>query len=344
MSVPLSSPFLQHSTSVALIMRYVLLALVPAVVLHVVYMGCGIVIQFALAATTAATLEIAVLLVRGKPWRDRFNDLSIFVLAALFVIAVPPYAPYWFTVSGVAFAVIIGKHIYGGLGGNLFNPAMAGYAFVLVSYPAVGAQWPVIDADAGFIGPLQAALYIFAPATAPDAVSGATVLDYSRTQAALMMMRSEMVGAELFGMIAGQAWEWINAGFLLGGLWLLYLKVIPWRIPAAVICGIAVPAMIFSGIDPALRAGPLFHIFAGAALPAAFFIATEPVSSPTAPRAMLVFGFGVGLLTYCIREWGAYPDGVAFSILIMNALVPSLDRFFRPVSYGRRSLADGDDV
>jgi Na+-translocating ferredoxin:NAD+ oxidoreductase subunit D len=343
MQLPLSSPFLQQSRSVAQIMRYVLLALVPAVLLHILYMGSGIVIQLALAASTAALLEIAVLRLRGKAWRESLNDLSIFVLAALFVIAVPPYAPYWFTVGGVAFAVIIGKHIYGGLGGNVFNPAMAGYAFVLVSFPAVGAQWPVIDADAGFIGPLRAALYIFAPGSAVDAVSGATVLDYSRTQAALMMMRSEMLDAEVFGTFAGRSWEWINAGYLLGGVWLLYLKVIPWRIPAAVICGIAVPAMLFAGLDPELHAGALFHLFAGAALPAAFFIATDPVSSPTAPRAMLVFGFGVGLLTYCIREWGAYPDGVAFSILIMNALVPSLDRFFRPVSYGRRPLTGRDE-
>ena len=339
----LSSPFILHNQSVAQIMRYVLFALVPALLLHVVYMGCGIVFQFALAAITAATLEIALLRMRGKPWRDGINDLSIFVLAALFVIAVPPYAPYWFTISGVAFAVVIGKHIYGGLGGNVFNPAMAGYAFVLVSFPAVGAAWPLIDADAEFIGPLRALRYIFAPGAATDAVTGATVLDYSRTQAALMTMRSEMLDAAVFGTIAGRAWEWINAGFLFGGLCLLYLKVIPWRIPAAVICGIAVPAMIFSGLDPELRAGAMFHIFAGAALPAAFFIATDPVSSPTAPRAMLVYGFGVGLCTYCIREWGAYPDGVAFAILIMNALVPGLDRLFRPISYGRRSVTEGDE-
>ncbi len=324
-------------------MRYVLLALVPAVLLHVVYMGCGILIQFALAALTAASLEILLLRLRGKPWRDGLNDLSIFVLAALFVIAVPPYAPYWFTVGGIAFAVIIGKHIYGGLGGNIFNPAMAGYAFVLVSFPAVAAQWPAMDAEGGFIGPLRASLYVFAPGRAVDAVTGATVLDYGRTQAALMIMRSEMLDASVFGVIAGTSWEWINAGFLLGGVWLIYLNVIPWRIPAAVICGIAIPAMIFGGLDPELRAGALFHIFAGAALPAAFFIATDPVSSPTAPRAMLIFGFGVGLLTYCIREWGAYPDGVAFSVLIMNALVPGLDRLFRPVSYGRRTLAESDD-
>ena len=332
-----SSPFVKESRSVAQIMRYVLLALIPAVVLHVVFMGFGILIQFALAAFVGIALEIAILRLRRKPWRDGIDDLSVLVLAALFTIAVPPYAPFWFTIAGVAFAVIVGKHIYGGIGGNVFNPAMAGYAFVLVSFPVVGTQWPVIGGEADFIGPLGALIHIFASQASADAVSGATVLDFSRTQAALMVMRSEMLGDAVFGRIAGRSWEWINFAYLIGGLWLCFLRIISWRIAAGVIVGIALPALIFSGLDPELRAGVLFHLFAGAAMPAAFFIATDPVSSPAAPRAMLAFGFGVGLLIYCIRVWGAYPDGVAFSVLIMNALVPGLDRIFRPLSYGRRN-------
>jgi len=311
-------------------MRCVLFALVPGVLLHVLFLGFGIVIQFLFAAMVGAVLEAIILHMRGKPWRDALRDLSVFVLAATFVIALPPYTPYWFTLGGVAFAVIVGKHLYGGLGGNLFNPAMAGYAFILVSYPALATQWPLVAENEAFVGPLRAVGHIFLPDVTGDIVSGATALAYSRASATL-------VDATIFGVIGDRHWEWINLGFLLGGLWLIFRKVISWHIPAGVICGVALPAAIFTGLELGSGLGVPFHVFAGAALPAAFFIATDPVTSPTAPRAMLVFGFGVGLLTYWIRKWGAYPDGVAFSILFMNALVPTLDRFFRPVPYGRET-------
>ena len=308
-------------------MRCVLLALVPAALLHGLFFGCGIVIQFVFAALVGAAIEAAILHMRGKPWRDALRDLSVFVLAATFVIALPPYTPYWFTLGGVAFAVIVGKHLYGGLGGNLFNPAMAGYAFILVSYPALVTQWPLIVENEAFVGPLQAIGYIFLPGAVEDIVSGATALSHGRTPVTV-------VHTATFGIIGDPSWVWINLGFLFGGLWLVFRQVISWRIPAGVLCGITLPAAIYAGLGSGSGLGALFHVFAGAALPAAFFIATDPVTSPAAPRAMLVFGFGVGLLTFWIRKWGAYPDGIAFSILIMNTLVPSLDRLLRSVPYG----------
>lgn len=329
MPVPSSSVPIGHPKSVPEIMRCVLLALLPAAILHVFFYGCGIVIQFIFAALVGAAIEAVILRLRGMPWRGAVGDLSVFVLAAMFVIALPPYTPYWFTLGGVAFAVIVGKHLYGGLGGNLFNPAMAGYAFILVSYPALATQWPLIVENQAFVGPMRAFGYIFMPSVVGDIVSGATALSHDRTPATV-------VHAATFGIIGSRSWEWINLGFFLGGVWLVFRQVISWRIPTGVLCGIAVPAAIYAGLEPESGLGAPFHVLAGAAVPAAFFIATDPVTSPATPRAMLVFGFGVGLLTFWIRKWGAYPDGIAFSILIMNALVPSLDSLFRSAPYGRR--------
>lgn len=332
-TVPSGSPFTFAARPVERVMGLVLVALLPALAVQVALVGCGVLVQLALAVGTAAACEAGMLRLRGRDPRRGLRDLSVLVLAALLVIAVPPTAPWWFTPAATAFAVVIAKHAFGGLGGNVFNPAMAGYAFVLISYPAVASAWP--DPQAGWVGPIEALRYVFAPGTVPDALTGATVLDYNRTQSTLMIMRSELGEAAVYGALAGRDWEWINLAYLAGGLWLLYLRVIAWRIPVGVLCGIALPALVLYGLDPDLRDGPLFHLFAGAALPAAFFIATDPVSSPAAPRAMLAFGFGVGLLTYAVRSWGAYPDGVAFAVLIMNAFAPVLDRLLRPVPHGR---------
>ena len=321
-------------------MRLVLLALIPALVLHVYWMGFGIVVQLALAAVTASALEIAVAKARRRAWRAQIGDLSILVLAALFVIAIPPYAPFWYTVVGVAAAALIGKHAFGGLGNNLFNPAMVGYAFVLISFPAESQRWPDLVANAEFVGPLGSLALIFAPSAQVDAISGATALDYERTQLALAMMRSEMAGSTVYGTLGARGWEWINLAYLAGGLWLCGIRVVPWRLPVAVIVGFVLPAMVMSMANADLYAGALFHLLSGAVLPAAFFIATDPISSPAGPRAMLIFGAGVGLLIYVIRVWGPYPDGVAFAILIMNAFVPLLERVCTPLAYGRRNKSE----
>ena len=321
-------------------MRLVLLALIPALVLHVYWMGFGIVVQLALAAVTASVLEIAVAKARRRAWRAQIGDLSILVLAALFVIAVPPYVPFWYTVVGITAAALIGKHAFGGLGNNLFNPAMVGYAFVLIAFPAESQRWPELAANAEFVGPLGSLALIFAPSAQVDAISGATALDYERTQLALAMMRSEMAGRTVYGALGARGWEWINLAYLAGGLWLCVIRVVPWRLPLAVIVGFVLPALVMSMANSDLYAGTLFHLLSGAVLPAAFFIATDPVSSPAGPRAMLIFGAGVGLLIYVIRVWGPYPDGVAFAILIMNAFVPLIEWVCMPLAYGRRNKVE----
>lgn len=319
-------------------MRQVLYALTPAIVLYVYLFGCGILLQLAIAVVTSLVFETLALRLRGLAPKTYLSDGSVVVLGCLLALAIPPYAPWWATVVGVAFAVLIGKHAFGGLGHNIFNPAMVGYIFLLLCYPATLSRWPEMSKMVDYWG-LWDSVKMIATHSAgmPDGISGATVLDHVKTQAALMRMHSEMDSAVTFGMYAGRGWEWINAAYLCGGGWLLWRRVVTWRLPLSFLAGLACAALLGYVIDPELHRGAMFHLFAGGAMMAAFFVVTDPVSSATTPLGMLLFGVSAGLLTYLIREFGSYPDGVAFAVVIMNALAPLIDRFTQPRLYGKTS-------
>lgn len=322
-------------------MRQVLYALAPAMLLYVYLFGWGIILQLVIAIVSALLFETFALRLRGLAPKTFLSDGSVVVLACLLALAIPPYVPWWITVAGVAFAVLIGKHAFGGLGHNIFNPAMVGYIFLLLCYPLMLSRWPEMRAVIDRPGMWDSFKLIATNSPANlDGVSGATVLDYVKTQAALMRMHSEMQSATTFGMFAGRGWEWINAAYLCGGVWLLWRRVVTWRLPLSFLAGLAVAALLGYIVDPELHRGAMFHLFAGGAMMAAFFVVTDPVSSATTPLGMLIFGLGAGLLTYLIREFGGYPDGVAFSVVIMNSLAPLIDRFTQPRLYGKSSKTD----
>ncbi|MDH5514436.1 MAG: RnfABCDGE type electron transport complex subunit D, partial [Gammaproteobacteria bacterium] len=169
-----------------------------------------------------------------------------------------------------------------------------------------------------------------------DAVTMATPLDTVRTRLGLGETLTELQSGALFGLAGGAGWEWVNLCFLAGGLFMLKLRVIQWRIPASMLAGLALTALAFHLYDPDTYASPLFHLFSGAAMLGAFFIATDPVSASTTPRGRLWFGFGIGVLTWVIRTWGGYPDGVAFAVLLMNLAAPTIDFYTRPRVFGQR--------
>lgn len=322
-------------------MRQVVIALLPAIVVYVFLFGFGIVVHLLLAIFAALAFEAAALTLRGLERKPFLHDGSVVVLACLLVLAIPPYAPWWLAIAGVAFAVLIGKHAFGGLGHNIFNPAMVGYIFLLLCFPLALSRWPELAGLADYPGPWDSIHLIFADNGRDlDAVSGATALDHVKTQAALMRMQSEMHTDTAFGLMGGRGWEWINAAYLLGGVWLLWRRVIGWRLPLSYIGALAFAASVAYVADPDLHRGMIFHLFAGGAMLAAFFVVTDPVSSATTPKGMLIFGLGAGLLTYLIREYGTYPDGVAFSVVIMNSLAPLIDRFTQPRLYGKTSAVD----
>ncbi len=339
----LSSPYAHNARTVSWIMRQVVCALVPALFVYVYIFGFGVLVQLALAITTAIACEVAVLKMRGFAWRETLGDSSVIVLACLLALALPPYAPWPIVVLGTAVAVLLGKHAFGGLGHNIFNPAMVGYVFVLLCFPFALSVWPQAAQLAHYPGPVDSLAVVLWQAPVLDGMSGATVLDHVKTEAALLRMMSEIETDSVFGVVAGPGWEWINLAYLLGGIGLLWRRVITWRLPVAYLAGLALAALAAHIADPELHRGAMFHLFAGGAMLAAFFIVTDPVSSATTPRGMLIFGAGAGVLTLVMREWGTYPDGVAFAVVTMNAFSPLIDRLTQPRLYGQARTSDDPD-
>jgi electron transport complex protein RnfD len=330
-------PHLPARRSVQSVMGLVLLALVPGLVAHAWFFGPGIAVQVALATAFALVLEAAMLWLRGRPLRPFITDLSAPLTAVLFALSVPPLAPWWIAAVGMLAAIVLAKHLYGGLGGNLFNPAMVGVAVVLLCFPREFTHWlppQALAADAGLPG-LGASLQAVFTGSLPapwrwDALAQATPLDTLRTLANQGATLGEIRQDAHFGDFGGRGWEWVANGFALGGLFLLWKRVIPWQVPVAVLGTVVALTLPFWLLDPDLHPFPLQHVFSGALVLGAFFIATDPVSGCTTPRGRLLFGAGVAVLTLAIRRWGAFPDGVAFAVLLMNCLAPWLDRNTRP--------------
>jgi len=304
------------------IMRQVIYALVLGVIAAYYFFGWGVVVQIVLAVVTAIAVESAFLSIRKHPIKPAISDGSAALSAILLAISIPSIAPWWVVVIGTAFAIIFGKQLYGGLGNNPFNPAMLGYAFLLISYPLQMTTW------AGeFIGLSQAIDVIF-NLSSVDALSGATQLDDVKTQLALGKMVSEL---DVYSI--SQAW--INLGFLLGGLYLLFRRVITWHIPAAFITGVVIVSSMLFLINDQIYLPVQNHLMLGATMLGAFFIATDPISGSTTPKGRLIYGFLIGVLVVVIRVFGGYPDGVAFAVLLMNITVPLIDYYTQPKVFGK---------
>ncbi len=336
-----AAPHLPPARDVASLMRDVLLALTPGIAAHVWFFGPGILLQIALAALFALAAEALVARWRRQRVKRLLGDYSALVTAVLFALSVPPLAPWWIALTGMASAIWLVKHAYGGLGYNRFNPAMAGFAIVLISFPLTMSQWlapaPLNAGGAELSEIIKAIGLGQLPAAAHwDAISSATPLGLLRSGRAQNLLVSEVRLDPVFGDFGGHGWEWIANWYLAGGLWLLYRRVINWRVPVATLGTTLLLTLPFYLIDPAAHPLPLQHVFSGALVLGAFFIATDPVSGASTPAGRLWFGVGVAVLTLAIRRWGNYPDGVAFAVLTMNAFAPLIDRYCRPRIYGER--------
>ena len=335
------SPYITDASTVSAIMLKVLLALVPGIIAYVWVYGAGILVMLSLATFTACISEAIILKIRQRPIIPSLADLSAVVTAWLLALALPPLAPWWLVVVGTLFAIVIAKQLYGGLGYNPFNPAMVGYAALLISFPVLMTKWPapltLADAPLNFVEQLS---LIFSnrlpPGVALDAVTSATPLDYLKTQLLLQHEVNDITQASIFGQFGATGGEIVTAGYVLGGLYLLQQRIISWHLPSAFIAAIAVISWIFNMSDPGHFASPTFHLMTGATMLCAFFIVTDPVSGPTTPRGKLYFATGAGVLTYLIRVYGGYPDGVAFAVLIMNMCVPLIDAYTQPRVFGHK--------
>jgi len=332
-----SSPHLPVETGVNVIMRRVLLALVPGAACMTWLFGWGVPINLLIAGATALGAEALMLALRGRPVTATLLDGSALLTGALLALALAPLAPWWIAVVGTAFAIVVAKQLYGGLGYNPFNPAMAGYVVLLVSFPLELTLWPA-PGNAPDLATTLAMIFTGAPpgGGSIDALTMATPMDTMRMQLGQGVTLEALGKQPLFGYFAGFGWEWVNLAYLAGGLWLLQTRVIQWQIPVAMLAGVAGMAGIFHLVNPELYATPLFHLFSGAAMLGAFFIATDPVTACTTPLGRIWFGLGVGIITWIIRTWGGYPEGIAFGVLLMNLAAPTIDYYTRPRVFGHR--------
>jgi electron transport complex protein RnfD len=335
------SPFISKPDSVARIMLQVLLALVPGIALYVWYFGPAILVSITLASLTALGTEALMLRLRDRPVAPFLKDNSALLTAWLLALSIPPLAPWWLVVVGTAFAIAIAKHLYGGLGNNLFNPAMVGYAVLIISFPAQMTHWVAPHGlgqiELGFFDQLE---YIFLGVlphqAALDAVTMATPLDTLKTHLHLGQPVREILDMPIYGWLGGRGGEMVAWGFLFGGLYLLAARIISWHIPVAYLGTLFAIAGIFHLVDPVHYVAPLFHWYSGAAMLGAFFILTDPVSSPTTNKGRLIFAAGAALLTYLIRVYGGFPDGVAFATLLMNICVPLIVLYTQPPVFGKK--------
>jgi Na+-translocating ferredoxin:NAD+ oxidoreductase subunit D len=320
-------------------MGKVLLALIPAILVYVWMYGGGILVTLTLATITALLTEALMLKLRDRPIQPFLSDYSAVITAWLLALAIPPLTPWWLIVVGTAFAIVFAKQLYGGLGYNPFNPAMVGYAVLLISFPVLMTKWPaalqIAQTPLSFSEQLQ---FIFSSQLPQgvliDAVTSATPLDYLKTQLKLQQDISVIQSAPLFGTLGGKGSEYIALAYLFGGLYLWQQKIISWHLPTAFLGVLALFSAAFWLADGAHYASPVFHLFSGASMLCAFFIITDPVSGPTTPRGKLYFAGGVAIITYLIRVYGGYPDGVAFAVIFMNICVPLIDTYTQPRVFG----------
>ncbi len=331
------SPHLYATQNTGWVMRQVLLAALPGLAALTWFFGWGTVWNILLGGVTAVLCEIIAVHLRGRAPGFYLRDGSVLVTALLLALALPPYCPWWITVSGTAFAVLVGKHVYGGLGYNPFNPAMTGYVMLLISFPVEMTAWAAPrGALQDYVPPSlwQAALLSMQGSAGPDAFTMATPLDLFRGRGG-MTVDELWQSAPQFGLFGGLGWEWVNLGFLLGGLFLIWRRIFTWHAPAGMLGALALLAALFyAGGSSDSGGSPLMHLCTGAAMLGAFFILTDPVSSAVSNRGRLLCGIGAGILVFSIRTFSNYPDGVAFAVLLMNFAAPFIDNYTQPRTYG----------
>ena len=336
----ITSPHAHASQNTSKVMQLVVWATVPGLIALTYHFGWGSLINVVLATATAVIAEAVVLQLRGRSITFYLRDYSAVLTAVLLGLALPPLAPWWVVVVGTLFSIVIAKQLYGGLGYNPFNPAMVGYVILLISFPIQMTTWitplALLPDGVSHPGIIESLSIVFAGLNPADGVTGATPLDSFKFSDGLLV---DQIYAQnpLFSQagFAGVGWEWVNVGFLIGGLILLGSKIFTWHGPVAMLGAIAVMSILFwDGGSSDSPGSALMHLFSGASMMGAFFIMTDPVSSAASNRGRLIYGALIGVLVYLIRAWGNYPDAVAFAVLLANFAAPFIDNYTLPRTYG----------
>lgn len=336
------APHAHAPLSVERLMGTVMLALTPATLFGFWLYGWPAFYLWLVSLSSAALAEALALRLMGRPVWATLGDGSALLTGWLLALALPPWTSWWIAALGSFFAIIVVKQVFGGLGQNVFNPAMAARVMLLISFPVELTAWvaptPITSPQAP--GPLEALAITFAGVTV-DGVSSASLLSHVKTELSRGVDLSTSLPTvfatteHVLGYRAGSLGETAALLYLLGGLYLLARRIITWHAPLATLLGVALPATIAHAIDPAHYLGAVPHLLSGGLMLAAFFIVTDPVTSPNTALGQWIFGLGVGLLTWLIRTFGGYPEGLGFAVLLMNAATPVIDRYVRPRIFGR---------
>jgi len=308
-----SPPHMYGTASIEARMRDVLIALSPAFCMALYNYGIKALHTTAIAVIAALLAEYLYQRVMNKP--VTVNDYSAAITGVLLGFNLPPDVPFWIPAAGSFFAIIVVKQLFGGLGSNFVNPALAARAFLLASFPVHMTNWTY--------------------ASSPDAVTSATYLAAVKANPSFAPEMSDYM-ALLFGKVGGCVGETSAVALLIGGIYLLARKIISWRIPVSYIGSFTLFAFIFGRQGFFSAHALLFEVLNGGLIMGAFFMATDYATSPITPRGKIVMGIGCGFLTVFIRFFGGYPEGVSYAIIIMNLFVPLIDKYVRPTVYGHR--------
>lgn len=348
----LTMPIIFSRLSTANLMVRLLICLCPGILVSLWFFGIGVLLNIFIAVSAALLFEAMALKVRGKDLKANLSDYSAIVTAFLFALSAPLGAPWWIIFLGIGFAILIGKHAFGGLGQNSFNPAMCGYLFLLLSYPLLMTTWHVpvthsvtdeaispLSLD-GILQSIKASFLLSTFATSEtfeliDGMSMATPLIEYKLAVPNAISNSFTNQTGVFERGSATGWELINIAYFIGGIALLKLGVIRWHIPITVLATLGFLSLIFYSSGSAAVVGtPYLHLLSGATMLGAFFIATDPVSAATTNGGRIAYGVTIGLCIYSVRVWGSYLDAVAIAVIFANFWAPLFDIMFKPTVYG----------
>lgn len=322
-------------------MLEVCLALVPALIVSVYLFGVLSLLQVMLSVVFCLGFEALFVYLRKKPVMATVYDGSALLTGMLIGLSLPHFAPWWLNLLACLSAIIFAKQLYGGLGHNPFNPAMVGFAVVLVSFPAIfSTHWAnstLVDTHQRLSMGAQVAI-VFDSQQVNDGISGATPLDVYK-QGIRYQTGEQVREQDSFKHFNG-GWLYVNLSYLIAGLWLIWRKRIRWQISVAVLFGLSLCSLLFAW-DSDLYVPLSMHLFSGATMMAVFFIATDPVTAATTPKGRWLYGFLIGVLIFVIRTYGQYPDGVAFAVLLLNLASPVIDAYTQPISFGHNKAKIG---
>ena len=326
-----SSPHAQSRESVSRVMWTVVLALLPAVIAALWFFGLKALIVIVLCTVGCLAFEYIGLRLRmdhAKAMRFLFDGSAV-VTGVLLALNLPASSPWWMVLVGALVAMLLGKHVFGGLGQNIFNPALVARVFLLLSFPAQMTAWTMPGGAADF--------------AKLDAITTATPLGLIKSDglAAYVQWAAEHNASFMsmfLGNTSGSLGETSVLALLIGGLFLMWKGYVRWHIPVSFIVTVFAFTGIMWIVNPNYYPSPVLQVLSAGLFLGAFFMATDMVTSPVSAKGMLIFGFGCGLITAVIRLFGAFPEGVSFAILIMNGLAPLIDRYTKPVTFGAEQL------